>query len=301
MSTVTACDLLTASALNCLGLPLFDGARARDWIEGDLRLPSISLWTRFDHSDDTCPCSHACGRFSCLTAVAVASVMETSLHRQLKEIYADGESQLEAPLEKFRIDVVCGGELVEIQHGSLAAIRDKVTKLLKTHRVLVVKPIVSCKWIVRQDARGGHVLGRRRSPKQESVLDVFHELVYFTRVFPHANLALEVPLVEIEEWRYPGHGRRRRWRANDYQVEDQKLLRVDRVHRFRSGGDLIQLLPVGLPSPFHTGHLASRCGISRWFAQRIAYCLRKMNLVEEAGKEGNARLYRLPMAARQAA
>lgn len=227
--------------------------------------------------------------------------METSLHRQLKEIYADGESQLEAPLEDFRIDVVCGGELVEIQHGSLAAIRDKVAKLLKTHRVLVVKPIVSCKWIVRQDARGGRVLGRRRSPKQGSVLDVFHELVYFTRVFPHANLSLEVPLVEIEEWRYPGHGRRRRWRANDHQVEDQKLLRVHRVHRLRSGNDLLGLLPARLPSPFHTGHIADRCGISRWFAQRIAYCLRKMNLVQEAGKAGNARLYQLPTTVRRAA
>ena len=220
--------------------------------------------------------------------------METSLHRQLKEIYADGESQLEAPLEKFRIDVVCGGQLVEIQHGSLAAIRDKVTRLLETHRVLVVKPIVACKWIVRQDARAGCVLSRRRSPKQGTVLDVFHELVYFTRVFPHANLSLEVPLVEIEEWRYPGHGRRRRWRESDYQVEDQKLLQVHRVHRFRWGDDLLQLLPSGLPSPFHTGDLAGRCGISRWFAQRIAYCLRKMNLAEEAGKAGNARLYQLP-------
>jgi hypothetical protein len=222
-----------------------------------------------------------------------AAVMETALHRQLKEIYADGEAQLEAPLDAFRIDVICGGELVEIQHGSLAAIRDKVAKLLLSHRVLVVKPIVSCKWIVRQDARGGRVLSRRRSPKQGVLLDLFHELIYFTRVFPHANLALEVPLVEIEEWRYPGHGRRRRWRANDHQIEDQKLLRVHRVHRFRSGDDLIQLLPEGLPEPFHTGHLAEQCGVPRWIAQQIAYCLRKMQLVDEAGKAGNALLYRL--------
>ncbi len=183
-----------------------------------------------------------------------------------------------------------------------AAIRDKVAKLLQTHRVLVVKPIVTGKWIVRQDARGGRVLSRRRSPKQGAVLDVFHELIYFTRVFPHANLSLEVPLVEIEEWRYPGHGRRRRSRANDHQVEDQRLLRVHRVHRFRSGHDLLGLLPAGLPSPFHTGHLAGQCSIPRWFAQRIAYCLRKMKLAEEAGKAGNTRLYRLGQpAARRAA
>ena len=77
-------------------------------------------------------------------------------------------------------------------------------------------------------------------------------------------------------------------------MEDQALVRVHRVHRLRTGEDLIQLLPAGLPSPFHTGHLASRCGVPRWVAQRIAYCLRKMNLAEESGKAGNARLYRLP-------
>ena len=30
--------------------------------------------------------------------------------------------------------------------------------------------------------------------------------VHFTRVFPHRRLTLEVVLIEIEEWRYPGHG-----------------------------------------------------------------------------------------------
>ena len=69
------------------------------------------------------------------------------------------------------------------------------------HRVLVVKPIVLRKRLVKQDAPGGRVLDRRMSPKKGCVWDLFDELVYFTRVFPHRNLTLETPLVEIEEWR----------------------------------------------------------------------------------------------------
>ena len=217
--------------------------------------------------------------------------METSLHRQLKEIYADGDARLEAPVGAFRIDVISGDELVEIQHGSLAAIRDKIAKLAKDYRVLVVKPIVVQKLIVKQDAKGGRIVSRRRSPKKGGVLDVFHELVYFTRVFPHPNLSIEVPLVDIEEWRFPGHGRRRRRRRDDHQVEDQKLTKMHRVHRFCTGRDLAALVPPGLPSPFHTGHLAQVLGIERWFAQRIAYCFRKMNVAEQVGKQGNARLH----------
>lgn len=60
--------------------------------------------------------------------------METSLHRDLKTVYADQDAQFEVPLGQYRIDVVNGCELVEIQHGALAAIRDKVRELLESDR-----------------------------------------------------------------------------------------------------------------------------------------------------------------------
>lgn len=223
--------------------------------------------------------------------IARSADMETSLHRQLKEIYADQGARIEAPLGKYRIDVVCNGELIEIQHGSLSAIRDKVRNLLSEHRVLVVKPIVRRKQLVKQDAKGGRVIGRRLSPKRGREIDFFEELIYFTRVFPHPNLAIEAPLVDIEEWRYPGHGRRRRRRNTDQIVEDQKLLSLDRVLRFRTAGDLLRLLPGDLPTPFHTANLAEGLNVSRRLAQRIAYCLRKTGAVNQVGKQGNAWLY----------
>jgi hypothetical protein len=219
--------------------------------------------------------------------------METSLHQQLKQVYAPAGARLEVPLGRYRIDVVRCGELIEIQHGSLAAIRDKVGRLLKDHRVRVVKPIVARKHLVKRAAKGRRIVDRRLSPKRGSVLDLFDDLVYFTRVFPHPNLRLEVPLVEIEEWRYPGHGRRRRRRHNDHQVEDQKLLSVGKVYRFHRAGDLLRLLPKSLPKPFHTGHLADALRVDRWVAQRIAYCLRNVGAAVQTGKQGNALLYQL--------
>jgi hypothetical protein len=219
--------------------------------------------------------------------------METSLHRQLKELYADTDATIEVPLGRYRIDVVCDEELIEIQHGSLAAIRDKVANLLRNHRMLIVKPIIVRKQLVQLDAKGGQVTRRRLSPKKGSLLDLFDDLVHFTRVFPHRNLVLETPLVDIEEWRYPGHGRRRRRRANDHQVEDQKLTRLHKIHRFRTASDLLRLIPRELPRPFHTGHLAATMDIPRWVAQRIAYCLRKTGAVDTVGKQRNALLYQL--------
>lgn len=217
--------------------------------------------------------------------------METSLHRQLKAHYARDDSQTEIVLGDYRIDAMRGGRLIEIQHGSLAAIRDKIAQLLKNHRVTVVKPIVALKHLIKLDGRGGAVVDRRRSPKRGQLLDVFEELVYFTRVFPHRRLVLEVALVEVEELRYPGHGRRRRRRANDFQVEDQQLVEIVETHRFRNLADLRKMLPAGLPGNFHTGHLAEGLAVRRHIAQRIAYCLRETGAIHPVGKQGNTVLY----------
>ncbi|MCH2113629.1 MAG: hypothetical protein MK171_01770 [Pirellulales bacterium] len=217
--------------------------------------------------------------------------METSLHRQLKEVYAAGTGQQEVVLQQYRIDAIRGGALVEIQHGSLAAIRDKIADLLEHHQVIVVKPIVALKELVKLEQRGGKVVERRRSPKRGQLLDIFEELVYFTRVFPHPKLSLEVALVEIEEFRYPGHGRRRWRRANDYQVEDQYLTKIRETHHLRTLGDLRKFLPRGLPRRFHTGHLAEALQVRRPIAQRVAYCLRETGAIHPVGKQGNAIVY----------
>lgn len=227
--------------------------------------------------------------------------METSLHRQLKSIYAGDEGETETKLGPYRIDAIRDDLLIEIQHGGLGAIRDKIRALLKKRDVLVVKPIVARKLIIKQDKKAGKVVSQRKSPKQGTLLDLFHELVHFTNVFPHKRLTLEVPLVEIQEHRYPGHGRRRRWRKNDFVVEDQSLVEIQEVHTFESIQDLLKLMPKGLPRPFDTGQLAAGLEVDRWVAQRIAYCLRKTGAAKQVGKKGNALLYELKRRRKRAA
>ena len=217
--------------------------------------------------------------------------METSLHRELKSIYAGDSAQTEVVLGRYRIDAINDDELIEIQHGSLASIRRKISTLVKKHRVRVVKPIIQRKRLIKRAGKGRRVIDRRMSPKRGSILDLFHELVYFCRVFPHRNLTLEVPLVEVEEWRFPGHGKRRRHRERDHQVEDQRLVQVGEVHEFKTAKDMLRLVPAELPKPFDTKQLAESLQIDRWFAQRIAYCLRETKAIRNVGKTGNALLY----------
>jgi hypothetical protein len=227
--------------------------------------------------------------------------METSLHRELKLLYAGAGAQSEVRLGHYRIDAIADGQLIEVQHGSLGAIRDKIRKLLETYVVRIVKPIVARKTLVHRRRAGGRIVRRRLSPKQGRLLDLFDELVRFTRVFPHPRLTLEVLLVEIEEHRHPGHGRRRRWRANDFVVADQQLVQIISQHTLSTVADLAALIACPLEEPFDTAGIAAGMSIPRWSAQRIAYCLRHVGAIAETGKRGNARQYRWLAAAKRAA
>ena len=141
------------------------------------------------------------------------------------------------------------------------------------------------------------LLRRRRSPKRGHIYDIFDELIYFTRVFPHRNLVIEVPLINIEEWSYPTppSKKRRRRPPKKYTVEDQRLVEVIDTYQFRAASDLCSLLPSDLPQPFDTAQLAEAMETKRWIAQKVAYCLRHMKAIKMAGKKGNAMLYRLPI------
>ncbi len=216
--------------------------------------------------------------------------METSLHRTLKARYACDPSQTEIRMGKYRIDAIDdAGRLVEVQHAGLGAIRDKIADLLNDHVVRVVKPIIANKWIATLDPKKGTVQRRRRSPKRGCHLDIFTELLHFSRVFPHPRLILEVPLIDVEETRLP---KKKRWRrAKPYQIVDQKILAIGDSLWLAKASDLFALTNAPVDATFDTAMLAAWLERPRWFAQQAAYVLRHCGACVEAGKRGNSRLY----------
>ena len=216
--------------------------------------------------------------------------METTLHQQLKTLYAGDPDCREVVVNGFRIDAIADGRLIEIQSAPLAAIRRKVRALLERHRVLVVKPLAERTLIVRR-ARRGPVESQRYSPARASLLNVFAELVHFIDVFPHPRLELEILLVEQEEHRRPAP--KRRWRSKGFRVDDRRLLSVNQRLRLSTAGDLAALLPAGLPVAFTTSDIARNAGIPRWLAQKAAYCLRKAGGLASIGKQRGAVVYQM--------
>jgi len=219
--------------------------------------------------------------------------METTLHRQLKDEFCDPGAQIEVKLGNYRIDVVSDNRLIEIQRSSLSSIRDKIAVLLKQgYTVDVVKPLVMRKRLIKLNEKGGKEVDRRWSPSRGTILDVFDELIYFTRIFPHPNLTLIAPMVEIEEIRYPGRGRRRRRRKGQFIVHDRQILDLHDACFFRTVHDLHALIP-SLPKTYTTAELSKALKVPLDQAQKINYVMRKTGASIEVGKQGNSILCRL--------
>ena len=215
--------------------------------------------------------------------------METSLHRSLKDRYASGlPDRREVRIAGFRIDAIDeSGQLIEIQSGSLGPLCGKLLRLLPRHRLRIVKPVVLSRRLLRASPRGGSIISVRRSPKRGALIDVFDDLMGVVRIFPHDNLEIEVLGVSIDEVRIP---RRRR---PGYAVMDRRLGQIHETATLARASDLWSLLPAACAGDesFTTVELASRLGRPVWFAQRVAYCLRKTQAAGVVGKTGNRLIY----------
>ena len=150
--------------------------------------------------------------------------MEHSIHRQLKSLYVTDTERHEVTVDGFRIDAVDEERLIEIQYGSLGAIRDKIRRLLRSHDVLVVKPLAERKQLLKRDVPEGPVVSTRKSPKKQTLWNLFDDLVHFVGVFPHPRLELEVLMTLQDEYRLPAEKKRRVSRG--YIVEDRLLSEV---------------------------------------------------------------------------
>lgn len=225
----------------------------------------------------------------------IGVLREGPLHAAIKAFLAEPGDRFEVGVDRFVVDLVrADGELVEIQTGGFAALGPKLDLLLDSHRVRVVHPVAAECRIVRVD-REGEVISTRRSPRRATVVDVFEKLVSFPSLLSHPNLTVEVLLLREDHFRgeHPvARGRRPR------DPGQRRLLEVLERVELCGPNDVINALPALPDGPFDTRELAVRLGCSVSLAQRTAYCLRAIGVIEAAGKRGRTPLHQLAARAR---
>lgn len=214
---------------------------------------------------------------------------EKSLHSDIKEWYSAPGDRFEVKVGNFIIDILRGDLLIEIQTGNFSSIRKKIKKLIKDHRVRIVYPIPSEKWITLLDAEGGGIISKRRSPKKGIVEDLFGELLAMPDIVLESNFSFEVLMVKVEEIRLnDGKGS---WRRRRNSILDRQLLEVESSMSFNSKEDYADLLPENLPPEFTNKDLAAISGISAARSGKMTYCLKKMGIIKEKGKIRNELIF----------
>jgi hypothetical protein len=84
------------------------------------------------------------------------------------------------------------------------------------------------------------------------------------------------------------------WRRKGWSIADRKLLDIVDRRIYRSPADYLEFLPASLPDLFTIRELQAAAGIPGHLAQKMAYTLRKMDILPLAPPQGRAYLYRYP-------
>ena len=217
---------------------------------------------------------------------------EHSLHAQVKLHLAGPGDRLESRVAGRVVDLVrSGGELVEVQTGSLGKIVPKVLALAaEGHKVRVVYPVPAEREIRRLDPKTEELLSVRRSPKRGDLYSLFDELVQAKGLIASRNVTVEVLLVRTAEVKTrDGSGS---WRRRGDRTVDRELLEVLSSRSFRTRGQWLALIPKALPPPWTSVALGEALGIGADRARKILYCLAREGLLEEGDREGRRKTYR---------
>jgi len=221
----------------------------------------------------------------------IGTLKEKSLHAELKNWLKMPGDKIESPVDGYIIDIVRGDLLIEIQTQNFSAIRKKLENLLISHRVRLIYPIVQNKWIIGLDRNGDQISKRRLSPKHDSYVNIFEELVRIPHIMLNSNLTIEVLIVNVEETRLnDGKGS---WRRKGWSILDRRLVNLGDQKIFHGAIDYLSLIPKSLKFPITNHELSKAIQKSIGLARMMTYCLRKNNLLKVIGRREKFFLYDL--------
>jgi hypothetical protein len=182
------------------------------------------------------------------------------------------------------------GGIVEIQTGSFAPLRGKLSKLSGKARIKIVYPVIEEKYIALYDGCGIPVR-RRKSPKKGCKWDIFNALVYAPELPLIPGISIEIVVVDVlEKRRADGKGS---WRRGGVSIVDRLLQNYKYAIPLQGPQDYMQFLPFMSNETFTAAALAARAGIRTNLARKTAYVLERLNLVEQTGKSGRSKLFRV--------
>ncbi|MCL2601800.1 MAG: hypothetical protein FWD91_03195 [Treponema sp.] len=225
----------------------------------------------------------------CAPPRSIGTQNESSLHKALKLHYTGSEGAVEAPVGGYICDGrTSRGELIEVQCGSFAPLKEKVAELALKHKIKVIHPIIAEKYIELYDT-SGILLHRRKSPRKGSEWDLFYALMYAPLLPLLKNFSIELAFVEIVERREnDGKGS---WRRKKVSITGKTLQAVRGSLVLAKPKDYNRFIPFKKSESFTVRTFAEKAGIDKVLAEKTLYVLTKLGLTQRTGRKGRAHVY----------
>ena len=214
---------------------------------------------------------------------------ESSLHRSLKFRYSGSDGFVEIQAGVFVCDgLTSEGEIIEVQIGSFAPLKEKLSLFARSGKVRIIHPIIEGKYIELYGLDGS-LLRRRKSSRKGKTWDLFKALIYAPWLAVTKNLSIELAMVDIVEKRLDdGKGS---WRRKGVSIADRVLAAYNSSVVLSRRSDYNQFVPFKKGESFTTEGLAKKAKINVSLARKTLYVLAKLGIVEKTGRQGNAFIY----------
>lgn len=181
----------------------------------------------------------------------INTLNESSLHKTLKTLYAlDTGARTEVQIGNRICDIIKeDGHIIEIQTSNVSKLLQKIRDFHSSgHNVTVVHPVIFQKFIELSD-QNGHIIYRRKSPKQESIYSVLKELTGLYPVLLDNRFSLELPEIIITECRTRTTApvqlanKSRRF-LRPWIKTDKKLVSINKIRTLKKAEDYLSLIPL---------------------------------------------------------
>ena len=222
--------------------------------------------------------------------LGIGFLSEKTVHAVLKRYLVPDENCHEIKCGRYVADIMCDGEIMEIQTAGFNRLRGKLEEFLQDKDVTVVYPIPHIKWLIWIDEKTGEVSEKRRSPKKGSYYEAFYELYKIKMFLKHPNLHFRLILLDVEEYRllngYSKDKKRGSQRFDRIPIElvEDKLL--------NSAEDFWELIPPELPETFTAKMYGKFAKLSQRKAGVAVNILAHLEVIKQVGKDGNTYLYK---------
>lgn len=172
----------------------------------------------------------------------IGTYNEKILHKALKHAICDDQACLEVKIGAYFADVLCNGEIFEIQTGGFYPLVKKIEYFLENteYKITVVHPLISELLLIRVDSETGEVIRKKRSPKKEMPASIIPELFYLRNIIKSERVSFLLPQISGEEYRFSERVRGRKTGAYDAVFFPRRMTALTEI---RSVDDIRAVLP----------------------------------------------------------